>query len=284
MKNLYGTNTMKVAAVFSVCFCFLFVQANAQVSISPTSLFFDSQNRFSTLIVSNGGDQPQEISINLGFSFPTYENGNIVISEDSVLAKQKSIAPYIKVFPKNFTLQSQQRQLVRFVLQPPQNIAPGGHWARVAITSNPVSQPIEESIGENQVGTQINIILNQVISAHYRTQNAQTTVDVGSVDFHRSEQGNVDAIALSMEQTGNAPFVGSISLQVKNSEGKTVYQTNATTSVYTSITRTFPINTSEWEPGTYAITATITSERRDISVENLLQIQPVTFKKQFTLE
>lgn len=276
-------NKRKITVFFCVFFSFFFVRANAQVSIAPTSLFFDNQTRFRSLTVSNSGDQAQEISISLGFSYPTSKDGNILISEDSVLAQKKSIASHIKVFPRNFTLQAEQRQLVQFVLRPPQKPDPGGYWARVTITSNPVSQPIEESDGENQIGTQINIILNQVISAHYRTEYAQTGLAVHSVSFNRVQE-NTGSIALDMEQTGNAPFVGSVSLQIKNAAGETVYQTNATTSVYTTITRTFPVDITGWESGNYSISGTVTSQRRDIGTEKLLQIQPVSFNKQITIE
>lgn len=271
-------------ALFSLLLSFFATSAVAQVSIAPTSLFFDNQTRFSSLTVSNSGDQAQEISISLGFSFPTTEDGNILISEDSVLAEQKSIASNIKVFPRNFTLGAQQRQLVRFVLNPPQGVEPGGYWARVTISSNPVSQPIEQQDGQNEIGTQINIVLNQVISAHYRTKGAQTNLAVNAVDFTRNDNQEVGTIALNMEQTGNAPFVGSVSLQVKDASGETVYQTNATTSVYTTITRTFPVDISEWDSGNYTIAGTIQSQRRDIAAEKLLQIQPVSFKKQITIE
>jgi P pilus assembly chaperone PapD len=284
MDRLYKNSVAKYFSAFACIFLLGTLQVQAQVSISPTALFFDSQNPFSSLTVSNGGEQAQEISISLGFSFPTSQNGNVLISEDSLLAEKKSIASNINVFPKNFTLEPQQRQLVRFVLQPPQGIADGGYWARVTITSNPVSQAIEDTDNAGGVGTQINIVLNQVISAHYRTNNAQTAVEVNAINFNTPQGGGPATVALSMEQVGNAPFVGSLSMQINDASGETVYQTNATTSVYTTITRTFPVDTSDWEPGTYIVTGQLTSQRRDIAAERLLQIQPLSFNKQITIE
>jgi P pilus assembly chaperone PapD len=284
MDRLYKNSVAKCFSAFACIFLLGTLQAQAQVSISPTALFFDSQNPFSSLTVSNGGEQAQEISISLGFSFPTSQNGNVLISEDSLLAEKKSIASNINVFPKNFTLEPQQRQLVRFVLQPPQGIADGGYWARVTITSNPVSQAIEDTDNAGGVGTQINIVLNQVISAHYRTNNAQTAVEVNAINFNTPQGGGPATVALSMEQVGNAPFVGSLSMQINDASGETVYQTNAITSVYTTITRTFPVDTSDWEPGPYQISGTITSQRRDISADKLLQIEPLSFNKQITIE
>lgn len=284
MDRLYKNLAAKCFSAFACIFLLGTLQAQAQVSISPTALFFDSQNPFSSLTVSNGGEQAQEISISLGFSFPTSQNGNVLISEDSLLAKKKSIASNINVFPKNFTFEPQQRQLVRFVLQPPQGIADGGYWARVTITSNPVSQAIEDTDNAGGVGTQINIVLNQVISAHYRTNNAETAVAVNSVDYTKSKDDAPATVALNLKQTGNAPFVGSVSLQIDKSDGETVFQTNSTTSVYTTITRTYPVDTSGWAPGTYQISGTITSQRRDISADKLLQIEPLSFNKQITIE
>lgn len=275
----------KVTIVFFIC-AFTIGPVNqslAQVSIAPTSLFFDNQNRFSSLTVSNGGQQPQEISISTEFGYPTSQEGNITISNDSTLAQIKSIADWIKVFPQNFTLQPQQRQTVRFVTRPPNNLEPGGYWSRVKIQSNPVSPPIE-SVGEDQVGAQINLVVNQVISAHYRTQDAQTGVEIPSIQFTQVDSTNSGNIAVSMKQTGNAPFVGSINLSVSSESGETVFQTNTTNSVYTTITRTFTMDLSGVPAGNYIITGSVVSERRDISQENLLQIEPVDFRKEIRIE
>lgn len=278
------TTDTKKATLFFIFFTLLFASSTfAQVSIAPTSLFFDNQSRFQSLTVSNGGQQAQEISISTEFGYPTTRDGNLEIVNDSSLAQTKSMADWIKVFPQNFTLQPQQRQTVRFVARPQNNLEEGGYWSRVQIQSNPVSPPIE-SVGENQVGAQINLVVNQVIAAHYRTQNANTGVKVTSVDFNQVDSTQTGQIAVHMEQTGNAPFIGSINVSVSNSDGETVYQTNTTNSVYTTITRSFNMDLSDVEPGQYTISGEITSQRRDISQDKLLQIQPVSFQKQITIE
>jgi P pilus assembly chaperone PapD len=278
------TDTKKVTILFAVCFTLLFATSTfAQVSIAPTALFFDNQSRFQSLTVSNGGQQAQEISISTEFGYPTSKDGNIINANDSTLKKQKSIADWVKVFPQNFTLQPQQRQTVRFVIRSPSNLQEGGYWSRVRIQSNPVSPPIE-SVDEGQVGAQINLVVNQVIAAHYRTQNAQTSVNVTDVTFTQVDSTNTGQIGISMEQTGNAPFIGSISIKVTDQNGNNVYQTITTNSVYTSITRNFNMDLSNINPGTYTVTGEVRSERRDINQENLLQIKPVSFQKQITIE
>jgi hypothetical protein len=279
MKNITGS---KQATLLFFCIFFSITSLSlAQVSIAPTSLHFDNKHRVNSLTVSNGGQQAQEVSITTEFGYPTSNDGRIVISKDSTLAPKKSIVDWIKVFPKSFTLQPQSRQTIQFIIRPPQNVKPGGYWSRVTIQSNPVSPPIE-SVGENQVGAQINLVVNQIIPAHYRTPDAQTGVKVNSVNYTQDE--DIGTIAVSMEQMGNAPFIGSVNLQVKNSAGQTVYQTNTTNSVYTTITRTFDLNINDLDPGQYTVTGSITSERRDISQDKLLQIRPVSFQKQITIE
>lgn len=272
-------------ATFATFFLLIGVscQTSAQVSIAPTSLFFTKQQRFSSLTVSNGGQQAQEISISTEFGFPTTRDGNLQIVNDSAIAQKKSMADWIKVFPKNFTLQPQQRQTVRFVARPPNNLSDGGYWSRVKIKSNPISPPIE-SVEEGQVGAQINLVVNQVIAAHYRTQNAKTGVKVTDVSFTQVDSTQSGQIEISMQQTGNAPFIGSISFQVTDDNGNTVYKTKTTNSVYTTITRNFTMDLSNIEPGNFTISGKITSQRRDISQNKLLQIKPVSFEKQITVE
>ncbi|TYP95667.1 hypothetical protein LX73_0982 [Fodinibius salinus] len=255
----------------------------AQISIAPTALFFDQQNRFSSLTVSNGGQQAQEISVSTMFGYTTSKDGEIVIANDSAMAKKKSIADWIKVFPKNFTLQPQQQQTVRFVVRPPNNVSAGGYWSRVQVKSNPVSPPIE-SVEEGEVGAQVNIVVKQVLTAHFRAREASTGITLNSVNFSQDDSSNTGKFAVSMEQTGNAPFVGSMTLSVKNSDGQKVYQTATTNSVYTTLTRTFTMDLSDIPPGNYTLSGTIRSERRDINQNKLLQIEPVSFQKQFTVK
>lgn len=286
MLNTKRIHIQKAAIFLGVLFIFsllINVEAQGQVSIAPTSLFFDSQSRFSSLTISNGGQQAQEISISTEFGYPTTEAGELTIKRDSVLGEEKSLASWMKVFPQNFTLQPSQRQVVRFVTQPPQGLDEGGYWSRVQISSNPVSPPIE-SVEEGQVGAQINLVVNQVISAHFRTRNATTGVEVTSVDFTQIDNTNTGKIAVSMEQTGNAPFIGSLSVQVENSNGETVFETSTTNSVYTTITRTFNFDISDLAPDDYTLSGTVSSQRRDISQDKLLQIDPVNFERSITIE
>lgn len=282
MTLFTSTDFKKATISFFLCFSLFFAsQSIAQVSIAPTSLFFDNQQRFGSLTISNGGQQAQEIAISTEFGYPTTRDGNVVIANDSAIADRKSIADWMKIFPQNFTIQPNQRQTVRFVVRPPDDLETGGYWSRVKIQSSPVSPPIE-SVEEGEVGAQVSLVVNQIIAAHYRTQNAQTGVEVSSVNF--TQEDNTGKIALAMEQTGNAPFVGSIDIKVVDNNGETVYENSTTNSVYTTITRSFTMDLSDIEPGEYTISGEIKSERQDINQDKLLQISPVSFKKQITIE
>ncbi|MDX1636693.1 MAG: hypothetical protein R3281_01905 [Balneolaceae bacterium] len=287
MTHREATSLSKAAVYFGVlifCLSAGTTGSFAQVSIAPTSLFFDSQSRFSSLTVSNGGQQAQEIAISTEFGYPTTdENGNLTIANDSLMAEEKSLAPWMKIFPQNFTLQPNQRQVVRFVTQPPPSLDAGGYWSRVQISSNPVSPPIEE-VEEGQVGAQINLVVNQVIAAHFRTKGAETGVEVTDVAFTQVDSTDTGQIAVLMEQTGNAPFIGSISVEVTGPGGETVYEQTTTNSVYTTITRNFSFDLGDLEPGTYNVSGSVQSQRRDISRENLLQIDPVEFERTITIE
>jgi hypothetical protein len=155
--------------------------------------------------VSNGDQQAQEISISTEFGYPANKEDGVQIVKDSALAKQKSIEDWVKVFPQNFTLQPQQKQTVRFVVRPPNNLQNGGYWSRIRIQSSPVSPPIE-SVDEGEIGAQVNLVINQVISAHYHTQTATTGIEVTNISFNAVDSTKTGHIDVSMEQTGNAPL------------------------------------------------------------------------------
>ncbi|MDX1618768.1 MAG: hypothetical protein R3224_08280 [Balneolaceae bacterium] len=256
-------------------------RSHSQVSISPTSLFFDANNRFSSLIVSNGSEQAQEVSIEIEFGYTASDkNGNLHIANDPDLAKRKSISDWLRAFPRSFTLQSGQRQTVRFVVRPPQNLSTGGYWSRVKIISNPLSPPIEST--DNAVTAQINLVVEQVISAHYRTNGAETGLSIENIQFYR--EGGMGEVRVSMQQTGNAPFIGSLALELIDTDDTVVDSRSSTMTVYTRLTRSMTFDLEGLAPGNYTVRATARSQRNDVSPENLLPIKPVTLTKEISID
>lgn len=255
----------------------------AQVSIAPPALFFDKQNRFSSLIVDNSSPRAQEVTVKTYFGYTASKNGKAKIVRDSVLAKGKSIAEWIKAFPKKFTLQPNQRQTIRFVVRPPADLEPGGYWTRVQVRSNPVSPPIED-VDNNKIGAQVDLVINQIISAYYLTPDAKTGVRVNSIDFNKIDSTQNGNVTIAMEQTKNTPFIGTLQFSIKNTDGKTIYKTGTTISVYTKLSRTFNIENNVLPAGNYTITGKITSNRPDLKDQKVLKIDPVSFRKQIAIE
>ena len=56
----------------------MFSTLYAQVSISPTSAFLDSKQRFETILIRNNSDDAQEVKLEFKFAYPkANEDGNI---------------------------------------------------------------------------------------------------------------------------------------------------------------------------------------------------------------
>lgn len=156
------------------------IPIRAQVSISPTFLFIDETSRFETLLIMNGTDKNQEVSLSYEFGYPVSDSlGNIQMQySDTENIVDYSIADWIKGFPRNFALESGQRQVVRLTIRPDESLENDGmYWTRVKTTSTPESPPIGAA-PEGEVRTQINFKFEQVTTAFYKGGNLTTGLEI----------------------------------------------------------------------------------------------------------
>ena len=272
----------KIAAAL---FLLLFTvnKVSAQVSIAPIMLAIDQQDRFGTLLVMNGSEQPQEISIEFPFGYPvTDKKGNIeMIYDDSAKAERWAISEQIRGFPTNFTLQPGQRQVVRLMIQPDSKFKNGMYWSRIRTTSTPQSPEVGES-KDGEITTQISYKFEQVTAVFYKYGDVTTGIDIESIRTNKTD-AQLQFI-IDSKRTGNAPFLGSILLEVTNSNGETVVERKSSTSIYFDYRQIFEIDRSSLAPGSYSAKITFVSERTDVSQSDLVQINPVSQSIDFQLK
>lgn len=257
--------------------------ARGQVTISPTSIFINNQNRFSTLLILNGSNKAQEISINFEFGYPTSDSlGNLqMLYGDSLDAAKYSIANDIRGFPRNFTLAPNQRQVVRLTVKPNSNREDGTYWTRIKTTSNPESPPIGENNG-NSVSTQINFRFQQITSAFYKKGNVNTGLNFKELEI---DHDSTSWYALAfLKRNGNSPFLGTMFLKIYDQNNNVVQQAKMVTSIYFDEKRKIKFDYSDLTSGTYKAEITLKSQRPDIPQEDLVPLkQPVSKTTTFTV-
>lgn len=258
--------------VFAIALCF---PVFSQVTIAPTNMFIDSNSRFGTYMVINGSNQTQEISIDFFFGYSqTDGNGErSLVTEDSMLANTHSIADNIRAFPQNFTLTSGQRQIVRLRVNAPNNIPDGTYWARIKTTSSPETPPLELQ-NDNSVSARVGISVEQVTGIFYKKGNVSTGIQITGIRSQISEQNNVKTLSIMTDllRTGNSPFLGSITTELKNQNGQVVKRGFVSTSIYFDGVHKQDFVIDDLPIGSYTVSVNFESSRNDISASDLVQM------------
>ncbi len=270
---------MKVVLVFFLA-VYLFVGAfkplSAQVSIAPSTVFISDQTNIGTLYVSNRSDEPQEVSIEFAFGYPSSDaDGNIVMNyEDSVAFSSHAINERIRAFPRSFVLGPRQQQTIRFQVRPQPGAADGVYWTRVKILANPQTPDIELAPDEGEVATRITFRFEQVIAAFYKQGAVTTGVNVKDVVVRHDDTRMM--LLAHLERTGNAPFIGSMIAKMYDAGGNLVLERQTTTTAYFEEVRRIELDTEGLEPGNYRVELTFETRRGDISPTDLVQAVPIT--------
>jgi len=265
---------MRRLFIFLLFVTMLATGAQAQVAISPTTVFIGNNN-FGSFLVMNNSNQAQEIAVEFLFGYSVSDSlGNATMNfvEEGEIADLKSINPYIRSFPRTFILEPGQRQTVRLTVRPPADMADGTYWTRVKIRSNPRTAVIQQS-ESGGVGTQINFIFEQVLGTYYKKGVVNTGVVLNSAESVLVNDNYLLVYDFSL--SGNSPFIGTVSVKVKDASGKDVYDDFVSTTLLLSGKRNFTIPVKDLTPGMYSVTFTFESNRRDIPEADRIPMERV---------
>jgi hypothetical protein len=230
----------------------------------------------------NGSEQTQEITIDFPFGYPTTNNqGNIqMVYDDSARAAKWGISDVIRGFPKSFTLQPGQRQVVRLTIRP-REFEDRMYWSRIRTTSTPVSPPVGET-QEDAVTTRITYKFEQVTTVFYKHGDINTGLDVQNLTTNQTDD-QVQFIA-DLSRTGNAPFLGSLMLSINDQQGNTVVEKRTSTSIYFDYRQVFNIAKDQLTKGNYTAEFKILTQRGDVSNSDILQIEPIVRRINLTVK
>ncbi|MBD3615483.1 MAG: hypothetical protein HUJ22_02845 [Gracilimonas sp.] len=247
----------------------------AQITIAPTNLFIDHNNRFGTYLVINNSDQNQEISIDFLFAYSQIdENGNrTTVSSDTALEKEHSIASAIRAFPQNFILTPNTRQVVRIRVNPPNDFTDGTYWARIKTLATPESRALEITTEDN-VSAQVGIRLEQITGLYYKKGQVSTGIVVDSI--RPSVDDQLLTVLTDYKRTGNSPFLGTITASLIDNAENTITQNFNATTLYFDGTHKMEMDLSEIPSGEYTVKVNFETRRSDISQDDLVQMEPVT--------
>jgi hypothetical protein len=253
----------------------------AQVTVSPTTVFFE--NNFSSFTVINNSPAAQDIIIDFIFGYPVADDSGEfrLLYGDSLELQNRDITPYIRAFPRSMTIQPGQRQTVRLNIRPPATLPDGVNWARLKVISS--SQAAEISTeNTDAVSAQLNLVFEQIFSIYHTNGNA--FIEMAIDDIRYSTIDDQRLLIFDSRNTGNAPFVGTITLDIHEaSTGRLMHSGRSITSIFLNESRNFILPES-LSPGTYKVVIQMTSRRPDIPERNSFQMTPVRQEFQIEIE
>ncbi len=257
--------------------------ANAQVTIAPTNLFIDSGDRFGTYMVVNASNSTQEISIDFFFGYTESDSDGrrSLNNSDTVRAEIHSIADNVRAFPRNFTLTSGQRQIVRLRVSAPNEIPDGTYWARIRTASTPESAPIEIQNTEDAVSARVGITVEQVTGLYYKKGDVSTGIEI--LDMNAMVENDQLIATSNIRRTGNSPFLGTISMVLYDSNNRVVAEGFSSTTIFFDGTHRQAIDISEVEQGQYRLELKFESQRNDISSSDIVQMETTSRSITYTI-
>lgn len=263
-----------VVALFTCLFIVTVPEGQAQVQIAPKALYMDDANRTGRMVLRNSSDGPVEVSIDLIFGYPdSDDNGRVFMNfPDPVPDDEPSAAEWVRVYPRNLALPPGERQTIRFAARPPANLPDGEYWVRPAITTRPVPRDTESQT--ERVSARINIAKRMVLALNYRHRDVHTGINIK----HASAEINGPGVQIKVtsNRTGNAAFLGNVTLQVRAENGTLIKEIQRETAVYHSRTRLFNLGLDDFPSGNYFAEIGYNTEREGEKPGDIIQAEAVS--------
>jgi len=219
----------------------------AGVLVAPTVVFLSADNRTGRMTLQNLGDKSEEVTVFFSFGIPTADSlGDVSVRlQDSAVTDPQSCLDWVKAFPRRLILPPNATQVVRFVANPPRDLADGEYWARVVIKSQEAEPNIPKSTGENQITTRLNMVMQTAIMLKYRHGDVfcELKLEGASAKF---TEGQVEVL-VSTKNVGNASYVGVLDCRVVDADGREVARRDVQLAVYRELRRRVHIPIPEGE-------------------------------------
>lgn len=279
---------MKCSVAFIVSIFLLGISlstGHAQVTISPTAVFLDTNSKVGSFFVSNPSNSAVEVRLSFEFAYPaTDEDGRVFLNYDDPEAEERfSLVPNLRAFPTTFVLDPNQRQTVRLIGRLPQTTEPGTYWTRMRVSSSQLTPPIGEA-AEGQVAAQVTFQIDQVTAVLVHHGSVQTGVTIHSTEARLDAERDRLQILTDVERTGNAPFIGSVTTTILGPNGQEIDTRRSSTSVYFRNLQRVEFELANLPAGTYTVVTTYETSRNDISSRNLIQAAPTSERLTFSIE
>jgi hypothetical protein len=238
------------------------------VFIAPHAVFIDHETKSAQVILGNGGDAPEEVSVDLRFGYPSTDSlGTPYIHFlDQPGPEYPSAQGWIRAFPRRIRLEPGDRQTVRLLATPPPDLPDGEYWTRLIVTSRGAAVPV--ATADTAVRAGIDLELRLVVAVSYRKGALATGVALTRLAASVAPDSLV--IWMGVARQGNAAYLGTARFTVLDSAGAVAREWATPISVYYPFDRRFVVPLEELAPGAYRLALTLVAERGDLEARRVL--------------
>jgi hypothetical protein len=240
------------------------------VVVAPHAVYLDHRTRSASVTLYNPGADPAEVTISTFYGYPVTDSiGHFMLQvPDSVDASMPSATAWIDAFPKRMTIPPLSRQTVRLLARPPQALADGEYWSRLAISTKGGVIPVA---GADTGGIAIGLSLEvrTIIPLLYR--KGVLTTGLGVSNLRAMPTGDSLEARVRLERRGTAAYVGTAKGTLVTESGTTVATFQQPVAVYYDAEPVFALPTRGLPAGPYRLRLELSTERSDIMPEQLIR-------------
>ena len=205
---------LRRVSVFLV-FTLIFSASNliAGVLVAPTVIFLSSDSRTGSMTLQNLGATPQEVSVFFSFGLPTSDSlGDVRVRlQDSAVTDPKACLDWVRAFPRRLIMPPNGTQVVRFVANPPRDLADGEYWARIVVKTQDATPNIPEPSGEGQITTKLNMVMQTAVMLKYRHGDVFCELELKGASATFRDQ--IVEVMIDANNVGNASYLGVLGLR-----------------------------------------------------------------------
>ncbi len=244
----------------------------AGVLVAPPVVFISEKGRTGRLTVQNPTDAPKEISISFAFGIPESDSlGRVnIYLKDSAVTHPRSSLGWIKAFPRKLIIPANGSQIVRFVANPPDDLADGEYWSRVVVEAQEGAVTMPAPVDDGRISTKLNMIMRTAIMLKYRTGDL-----VASIKMDQARAQLVDSsvsVMIDLTNKGNVSYIGVLACRLVDADGKEISKSDMHLAVYDSLRRHFdlPVMAGNFK-APYSVEVSVSNRgRKDLPQEEMI--------------
>jgi P pilus assembly chaperone PapD len=279
MNLLARTYTYTTSLFVLLLFC-TSIPAIAQLTVIPPRVVLSSTERSGEVEVKNPMNKPVIINVRLHYSVmrtdSLYQAYRDTVERGT--PGERSAVGFLRVFPKQFTLNPGEARRVKVLASPPPEIADGEWMARLEVNGTPVEKPENLEIDTTKLETKLNYTYAYNLPVLFRKGQLETGLEFDAVKAMYTEE-KAPSLILNLGVKGNAAYRGMFIVSIAGANK--VVDTTFEQPVVAEVPYQFPIKLPYLSRGTYTVKVTAATQRRG-SIHDVLIKAPAT-SREFTL-